>query len=164
MIIVSGLPRSGTSMMMQILKASGLHIISDNIRQADAHNLNGYYEVEKIGQKINEFEEQEGCIKLLSPFLKKLKKNHIIIFMNRNLREVFASMKAMVGRDIDQAAMTLHLKSITKFLRNSKHNTFFVDYNDVIRDPKIGLLSLADIINIEAAVQVVDADLHRQRA
>jgi hypothetical protein len=47
-VIVSGLPRSGTSMMMKMLEAGGLPILTDNLREADANNPKGYYEFERV--------------------------------------------------------------------------------------------------------------------
>ena len=52
--IVSGLPRSGTSLMMQILEANGFDILTDNIRQPDENNLKGYYEYEKVKSLIKD--------------------------------------------------------------------------------------------------------------
>jgi len=46
--IVSGLPRSGTSMMMKILEAGGIPVLADHIRSADIDNPNGYYEFEPV--------------------------------------------------------------------------------------------------------------------
>ena len=45
-IVVSGLPRSGTSMMMKMLEVGRQPILTDNLREADANNPNGYYEFE----------------------------------------------------------------------------------------------------------------------
>ena len=52
-VIVSGLPRSGTSMMMKMLEAGGLPALTDNIRTADADNPKGYYEFERVKQTEN---------------------------------------------------------------------------------------------------------------
>jgi hypothetical protein len=49
-IIVSGLPRSGTSMLMKMLEAGGVEIVTDNLRQPDPDNPKGYYEYEKVKQ------------------------------------------------------------------------------------------------------------------
>ena len=46
--IVSGLPRSGTSLMMQMLAAGGMPVLSDGERQADTDNPKGYFEWERI--------------------------------------------------------------------------------------------------------------------
>ena len=47
-VVVSGLPRSGTSMMMQMLQAGGLEILTDAVRMADASNPKGYLEFEAV--------------------------------------------------------------------------------------------------------------------
>ena len=46
--IVSGLPRSGTSLMMQMLAAGGMPIMSDEIRAPDTHNPRGYLEDRRL--------------------------------------------------------------------------------------------------------------------
>ena len=46
--VVSGLPRSGTSMMMKMLEAGGMQILTDNLRTADENNPKGYYEYERV--------------------------------------------------------------------------------------------------------------------
>jgi len=52
--IVSGLERSGTSLMMQILKASGIPVAYDETRKKDKNNPKGYFELEdgKIIDKL----------------------------------------------------------------------------------------------------------------
>jgi hypothetical protein len=49
-VLVSGLPRSGTSMMMKMLEAGGVPIMTDGVREADRDNPKGYFEVERPGE------------------------------------------------------------------------------------------------------------------
>ena len=55
-VIVSGLPRCGTSMMMQMLEAGGMPIVTDHVRKPDDDNLRGYYEFEKVKQIAGQIE------------------------------------------------------------------------------------------------------------
>jgi hypothetical protein len=95
--IVSGLPRSGTSLMMQMLAAGGMPILSDGERQADADNPRGYLEWERIKQLPKDpacIAEAEGkCVKVISLLLLSLPEGHEyrVIFMQRPLAEVLAS-------------------------------------------------------------------------
>ena len=47
-IVVTGLPRSGTSLMMQILNAGKVEILQDGKRESDISNLEGYFELEAV--------------------------------------------------------------------------------------------------------------------
>jgi len=102
-IIVSGLPRSGTSMMMQMLEAAGIEIVSDHIRKSDEDNPRGYYELEEV-KNINNTSWIDNChgkaVKVISALLQNLPstKNYKIIFMERDLSEILASQKVMLQR------------------------------------------------------------------
>src|SRR5208283_2868418 len=99
--VVSGLPRSGTSMMMQMLVAAGLPILSDNVRKADVDNPRGYLEWEPISHIAYNPEiiaEAEGkAVKVVSNLLQHLPPTHDykIIFMRRTLAEVIRSQDLM---------------------------------------------------------------------
>jgi hypothetical protein len=102
--IVSGLPRSGTSMMMQMLEAAGLEIASDALRAADADNPRGYYELEAV-KRIRDDDSFLGeCIgrvvKIVAPLLLSLPEeyDYRIVFMERDLAEVLASQREMLKR------------------------------------------------------------------
>src|SRR5215813_2420595 len=100
--IVSGLPRSGTSLMMQMLVAGGLAALSDGERRADTDNPKGYLEWERIKtlpKDPNCIVEAEGkVVKCISQLLLALPMNHEyrIIFMQRPLPEVLASQEEML--------------------------------------------------------------------
>ncbi len=103
-IIVSGLPRSGTSLMMQMLEAAGLSILSDNERRADDDNPRGYYELEKV-KALNRdnswIDEAEGkVVKAISLLLYDLPadRQYKIVFMTRRMEEILASQSAMLQR------------------------------------------------------------------
>ncbi len=103
-IVVSGLPRSGTSMMMKMLEATKIPVLTDDIREADMDNLKGYYEDEraKTLHKDNSWiTEAEGkAVKVISFQLPHLPKGHQyrILFMERKIEEVLASQRKMMQR------------------------------------------------------------------
>ena len=103
-IIVTGLPRSGTSMMMKMLDAGGINVITDEQRQADEDNPYGYFElgeVKEIKRDSSWLESSEGkAIKMVSMLLYDLPldRDYFLIFMKRNLDEVITSQKVMLAR------------------------------------------------------------------
>src|SRR5258708_29037533 len=100
--IVSGLPRSGTSLMMQMLAAGGMPILSDGERRADSDNPRGYLEWERIKQLPKDpacIAEAEGkAVKVISQLLLSLPPGHDyrIVFMQRHLPEVLKHPHAML--------------------------------------------------------------------
>src|SRR5437660_7651564 len=103
-IIVSGLPRSGTSLMMQMLENGGVPVVTDNIRTADTDNPKGYYEfeqVKKIKQDASWLPGTRGKVfKMVSQLLYDLPAGELyrIIFMDRDIDEVLASQEKMLER------------------------------------------------------------------
>ena len=87
--IVSGLPRSGTSMMMKMLEAGGIELLIDRVRVADADNPKGYYEFERVKQIETDQawlpEAQGKAVKMISALLRHLPADcrYRIIFMER---------------------------------------------------------------------------------
>src|SRR5579864_3170002 len=103
-IIVSGLPRSGTSLMMQMLDCGGIAVVTDNIRTADTDNPRGYYEYEQV-KKIKEdnswLPQTRGkAFKMVSQLLYELPatERYRIIFMQRDLDEMLLSQEKMLKR------------------------------------------------------------------
>ena len=103
-IIVSGLPRSGTSMVMKMLEAGGMKIASDGIRTPDDDNPKGYYELERVKTLDKEMDKswlrelRGGAVKIVSYFLRYLPDSNYyrVIFIDRNLEEVVASQNKML--------------------------------------------------------------------
>ena len=104
MIIVSGLPRSGTSMLMKMLEAGGMDILADDVRIPDDDNPQGYYEYEKVKNMKNDTQwlglAEGKAVKIVSHLLHHLPdtKTYKVIFMKRNLEEVIASQNKMLER------------------------------------------------------------------
>ena len=115
-IVVSGLPRSGTSLMMQILQAAGVPPFTDNKRQADDSNPKGYYEHEKIAALLSSPDKswiknaRGTAIKVIAPLLAGLPRTlkipdsepeplrYRLLFMERDMEEILQSQSAMLQR------------------------------------------------------------------
>jgi len=153
-IVVSGLPRSGTSMMMQILQAGGIEPVTDNIRQADRDNSKGYYEHELVkalvrGNQACLANAQGKAIKVVSTLLRYLSKQqqYKIIFMHRELEQVLASQKQMLNnlnsdtqQDNDaqlKQFYTQHLDKISVWLDKIDNvEVLHLAYVDLLNQPK----------------------------
>lgn len=184
-IIVTGLPRSGTSMMMRMLEAGGTEILVDNIRKPDEDNPNGYYELEKA-KKIQEdsswLGDAEGkALKMVSMLLYQLPpdRKYRIIFMKRKMSEVLASQRRMLERlgrnnsSIDDEEMgrlfKKHLTEIEKWLEKQDNvDVQYISYNDIIEKPltnaKILTQFLGNRLDVNKMLKVIDKSLYRQRS
>ncbi len=182
--IVSGLPRSGTSMMMKMLEAGGMDVAVDNIREADEDNPKGYYELEKVKDIKSDYSwldnVQGKVVKMVSMLLYELPstRDYNIIFMQRDIGEILASQRTMLQRkgnrsDINDEEMgklfSRHLEEIENWLAGQKNmRVFYVNYKNVIEDPrKIAQVInhfLNETLNIEKMVETVDRSLYRQRS
>jgi hypothetical protein len=182
--VVSGLPRSGTSMMMKMLEAGGLEPITDNIRTADEDNPKGYYELEKVKELKNDaswVDEARGkVVKVISALLQDLPKDHRykIVFMQRLMPEILASQKQRLVRrgqptdrvpDEKMAAMfEKHLEKIYGWIAEQPNmEVLYVKYNEVLADPASAASAIAEFLGLPvdqaAMTSVVDAQLYRQR-
>jgi len=180
--IVSGLPRSGTSLMMQMLVAGGMTALSDGEREADSDNPRGYLEWERIKQlpkDPNCIAEAEGkVVKVISWLLLSLPPGHEyrIIFMQRPLAEVLASQDHMrrrrgtykEGADLSPT-FEKHLREAYSWLEDQPHvKALRVPYHEALSKPKQIAQRLAQFLGInldvEAMAQQVDASLYRNRS
>ncbi len=172
MIIVSGLPRSGTSLMMNILNKNNIRPLTDKKRKADIHNPKGYFEIKDIGKKLeknpNFLEGKTGCVKVLSLFVNKIKGNHKIIFMERKLEEIFSSMEKMSGEKVlekEKKSFKKHLEKIKKRLKSEK--VVYINYNNLIKNPREELRKLKKFIpeiDINKSLGAIDSKLYRNKA
>ena len=183
-IVVSGLPRSGTSMMMKMLEATGIDLLTDHIREADEDNLRGYYEDERVKQlhKDNSWihEAENKAIKVISYQLRYLPPDYKynVIFMRRSIKEVLASQRKMMQRrgepqdDVPDNLMSdifrKQLEETDKWLKEqSNMKTIYISYNETLEDPKKTAEKISDFVgiklDIEKMKQIVDPKLYRQR-
>jgi len=183
--IVSGLPRSGTSLAMQMLDAGGLPVLSDGLRIADLDNPRGYYEWERIKSLPREpsiLAEAEGrAVKVISSLLFALPQDYDyrVIFMLRPLDEVVASQAVMLrnrgteGPKLVPAALEpvlqAHLAQVNAWLRTRPDLAVLkVGFHDVLADPRREAESMARFLglplDVAAMARQVDPSLHRQGA
>ena len=181
-IIVSGLPRSGTSLMMQMLENGGLPVVKDDIRTADVDNPRGYYEFEKV-KKIKEdaswLPDTRGkAFKMVSQLLYELPpdERYRVIFMERNLDEMLLSQEKMLKRLGRRAApraemkrsYTLHLDRLHEWFRRQRHvEVLNVSYNQLIEHPTSESQRVSQFlegkVQVERMASAVDPSLYRNR-
>ncbi len=184
-VVVSGLPRSGTSMTMKMLEAGGLSTIVDGIRSADEDNPKGYYEDERV-KDLAEMEDkswladaQGKAIKITSFLLKDLPGHHNykVLFMRRDVHEVLASQAKMLERrgessdTEDERMIELyndHLWKVNRLLKREHHlDVLDVHYKTVLEDPRQEAKRIHDFLglplNVSKMAGVVDKNLYRNR-
>lgn len=181
--IVSGLPRSGTSLMMQMLAAGGLPTLSDGQRPPDDDNPRGYLEWERIKQLPRDpdcIAEAEGkAVKVISLLLLSLPEGHDyrVIFMQRPLAEVLASQETMMRNlgttggnpAIMSAAFGDTLRRAEAWLSSKPYvKTLHVPYHDVLSDPKAAAQKIARFLEmdlkVDAMIEQIDSTLYRNRS
>ena len=184
-VVVSGLPRSGTSMIMSMLDAGNLPILTDHVREADEDNPRGYFEFEKV-KDLAETDDKSWlksargkAVKVISHLLKELPDENFyrIIFARRNLQEIVASQNIMLKRQAesnpveDAKAIELYRKHLVnvRFLVRRKPNLEMLElaYTDALDDPanvaqRINQF-LGGKLSTEAMSAVVDRSLYRNR-
>ncbi len=182
--IVSGLPRSGTSMMMRMLEAGGIPALTDALRTPDEDNPNGYYEFEDV-KAIEDYgmwiDQAPGhSVKMVYSLLEHLPGTHEyrVVFMRRDVDEILLSQKTMLQRngietDIPDATMkTLFERELRQFyawLPSQTHLTFInVSYNDLLSRTESVIAQINrhfdESLDPEAMKATVDPDLYRHRA
>jgi hypothetical protein len=182
--LVSGLPRSGTSMMMKMLEAGGMPVLVDHVRTADEDNPEGYYEFERV-KKIETdsawLDEAHGrVVKMISALLRHLPPTHRykVVFMRRTLAEVLASQRQMlIRRDKPTDAtsdekmaefFTAHLRRVETWLAEQPNvDVLYVSYNDMMQDPASHCARIVEFLGLpldpERMASVASGTLYRQR-
>ena len=183
-IIVSGLPRSGTSMMMRMLAEGGLPVLTDELRRADDDNPAGYFELEVVRQlkegNVAWLERANGkAVKVISALLEYLPGNYQykIIFMERDPREMLASQKKMLDHrdqtsklsddEMEQQFQT-HLAAMKPWLvRQPNMDLLFVNYNGLLAAPELSCERIMEFLglplNQTRMLAVPDKQLYRNR-
>ena len=186
MIVVSGLPRSGTSMAMQMLAATGVTAVTDGVRQVGEDNPKGYFEDERVkdlhkdGEDRGWLKDARGkVVKIISFLLKDLPEtnNYKVIFMRRDLSEVLASQQKMLDRraepnEIEDEKMLEiwkdHLWKVNYLLNHADHlESLEIPYEDVVANPLEQARRMKDFLGLpldpEQMAGAVDEKLYRNR-
>jgi len=189
--IVSGLPRSGTSMMMRMLDAGGLPPVIDNLRTADTDNPEGYYEFERVkqldrGDTAWLATAQGRSVKVISALLQHLPAtyDYNVIFVERHMPEILASQRKMLAHRqdanlidedkaaVDDAQMTVlfekHLRAIRQWMAQQPNvAVLYIHYSDLLREPTVQAAKinqfLGNSLDVEKMAAVIDPALYRNR-
>jgi hypothetical protein len=182
-VIVSGLPRSGTSLMMQMLDRGGIPALTDAIRAADRDNPRGYYEFERVKQTKQDpswLPAARGkAVKMVSSLLYDLPatERYRIVFMERDMDEVLDSQEKMLTRlrrpaaprDQIRKSFGVHLERLFAWLPDQRHMSVLkVRYNDLLAEPESGCRRIAAFLDDATIVAdmcgAIDVSLYRNRA
>jgi len=182
--IVSGLPRSGTSMMMRMLEAGGIPALTDEKRTPDDDNPNGYYEFEDVKSIEDDstwIDRAPGyCVKMVYSLLKHLPPDcdYRVVFMRRNVDEILQSQKKMLERNeiatdipdpLMKALFERELRNFYAWLPTQSHlNLINVSYNDLLAQPETIIAQINrhfdDTLDQQAMANHIDPNLYRHRA
>ena len=185
-VVVSGLPRSGTSMAMKMLDAGGMQLHIDDIRQPDIDNPKGYYEFERVknlGNDTNKswvLETRGKAVKVISHLVRDLPGScfYRVIFMNRALDEIIASQNKMLERLAEPITgdpeelkenFVRHLRVVKLWLKRQPNVELLeVDYSDVLKNPQALAERIRNFVGADLDVTkmaaAVDPSLYRNRA
>lgn len=184
LIIVSGLPRSGTSMMMKMLEAGGIPPLTDHIREANEDNPLGYYEFERVKKlkdgDITWLPNAEGkAVKVIATLLTHLPPDYEyrVLFMRRKIEEVLASQAKMLenrGEEsvVEDAKMAdlfeRHVQQVRAWMISQPNLLYLdVDYNTMLEDPLPQIRQINQFLNgnldEDQMAAVIDPFLYRQR-
>ena len=184
--IVSGLPRSGTSLMMSMLAAGGLEVLTDQLRTPDDDNPVGYFELEDVKKLIKGehswLASSNGkAIKVISTLLPYLPDgyNYRIIFMRRTMAEVLASQRKMlinrgenphkISDDQMAEIFEKNLQQTERWINSQAHTTRMdINYKQLIANPRPLVaeinIFLGGDLDEDKMLGVIDPTLYRQRS
>jgi len=185
-VVVSGLPRSGTSMAMKMIEAGGVTPVTDGLRSADEDNPKGYYEDERV-KDLAKMQDKTWlraargrAIKVISHLLKELPddNNYRVVFMNRKVDEVLKSQAKMLERRGEESGpaddqMRELLQSDVwraKYLLKNQARFEWLElhYSDVLADPRAHAERMNEFLggrlDVDKMAAMVDAKLYRNRA
>lgn len=178
--IVSGLPRSGTSLLMQALQAGGLPVATDGKRKPDEDNPKGYVEIESVIDKLRDnpefvFNFEDQVVKVIAYGLQYLPhRNYKVVYVERNIEEVLDSMEKMMGakdeerESTKEAFIKLDEKTKVSISNREDMDVLFVNYNEILSNPEEQMRKVHGFfkdkdLDLEKMVESVDSALYRQR-
>jgi Sulfotransferase domain len=185
-VVVSGLPRSGTSMAMKMLEAGGLEIVSDGLREADLDNPKGYFELEAVKDLARSADKswllaaRGKAVKIISHLLRELppEHNYRVVFMNRHLEEVLASQQKMLDhREEESATEDERMKELfgddlwrARYALKKRpwFESIELHYSEVVADPEAQARRVNEFLggslDVVKMAEAVDPNLYRNRA
>jgi hypothetical protein len=181
-VVVSGLPRSGTSLLMQMLDRGGILALTDEIRAADPDNPRGYYEFERVKQTKKDpswlAQARGKAVKMVSSLLYDLpaSENYRVVFMQRDMDEILESQEKMLRRlgrptaprDQMKASFAVHLDRVSKWLASQPNfRVLYVSYNQLLSSPESETNRVCEFLdrhcNAGLMLAAIDTSLYRNR-
>ncbi|MDU8885766.1 alkaline phosphatase family protein [Yeosuana sp. MJ-SS3] len=179
-VVVSGLPRSGTSLMMQMLHHGGLEALTDKNRKADDSNPKGYFEYNPVMSihKDNSWlaKAKDKSVKVVAPLLKFLdpKYRYKVIFMNRDLTEIVKSQQKMIGKDPETLPTRLfdaykkHLKQVEIWKdKEPGVELLYLNYKDILENSEESINKINAFIGVnlnkDKMAECIDKSLYRNK-
>ncbi len=182
--VVSGIPRSGTSLVMQMLGAGGLALAVDDLRSPDAHNPRGYFELDAVKRLAADTRcigsARGRAVKVVHALLRHLPGDfdYRVIFVHRDLREVIASQNAMLERS-GAASEDCESAGLERLLRVQRDQSerwiqaqgnarlVRVHFSQILADPETASRALAGFLELPLdtakMAEAVAPALYRQR-
>ncbi len=178
-LVVTGLPRSGTSLMMQLIHKANIPILSDGKREKDISNPEGYYELEAVKGIVSDNSFLQGApgkaVKIVAPLplYLDIEFKYKVIFMRREMDEILRSQEKMLQKDQVserekfRTIYEFHLKKTYKFLLENEIPFIDINYNKLLTNPENELDRFKQFLNVNSSIQelleVVRPDLYRNR-
>jgi uncharacterized protein YcaQ len=182
--VVSGIPRSGTSLMMSMLEAGGMPVLIDQVRGADIDNPRGYYEFEAVKKLKSDSSWVAGsvgrAVKMVYLLVYDLPPGveYRVLMMHRDMTEILASQRLMLDRlgktssIADEKIAELFRGHLAKFERwvkdRAEIRVLDVNYNAMVADPAPVVASINAFLGgtLDAAkmAAAIDPKLYRNRA
>lgn len=177
--VVTGIPRSGTSLMMQLLEKAGLSILADQHRKEDSNNPQGYYELEAVKSivKNNSFlqDATNKALKIVAPLpiYIDLSLDYRFIFLIRDLDEVLQSQEIMVQKSQEAEREKFkkiyqgHIEKTKAFLTTNSIPFILIDYNKLMDQAAKELTRLLEFLSLPIAIEEllpsINSSLYRNR-
>jgi len=181
-VIVSGMPRSGTSMLMKALKDGGLEPLTDGVRTPNEDNPNGYFEYEPVKNLKNDNSWMKDAIgksvKIIYKHLNLLPTDYQykIIFVERNIDEIISSQKKMLinmgkkntfSNQVLKIVFEKEIQKTKQWLLKNKFEVLYVWYNLILSDPKKQMERVKNFVesdvDLDKMVSTVDPKLYRTK-
>lgn len=181
-VVVSGLPRSGTSLLMQMLVAGGMQPVFDGVRASDEDNPRGYYELEAVKRLKTDSgwvaDARGKVVKVISQLLCDLPSSftYRLLLLRRDMDEVVRSQETMLRRagrnplptERAKEVFAKHLVSLEVWLAKQPYiTTLHVAHRDLISGPRTACQQIAEFLalplELDAMVSAVDPTLYRNR-
>lgn len=177
--LITGLPRSGTSLMMQIMERTPIEVLTDGVREKDISNPEGYYELEAVKgiAKDNSFLKNASgkALKIVAPLPLFLDKSleYRVIFMRRDIEEILRSQEKMLNKDQSaerekfSTIYDTHIKKTYQFFEANKIPYIDIFYKDLVANTEVEIKKLIDFLEIptdwEELANAVNPELYRNK-